>query len=91
MRTFLEYPKLRPVEVHPATHEGQPVLLLQDPLQLSGQAFLVYQPLSAALAFFDGQHSLKDIEASLGQLAGIKVDTDTLVNLVESLDQVSTR
>lgn len=86
MSESLKYPKLRPVEVHPATHQGQQVILLQDPLQLSGQVFLVHHPLSAALAFFDGQHNLQEIESSLRLLAGLHVDLTTLSELVESLD-----
>jgi AmmeMemoRadiSam system protein B len=67
-------------------YKGQPVVVLQDPLQLSGQSFIIQQPVAAALAFFDGRHSLKEIEMGVESLAGIELDKTILEELVARLD-----
>ena len=86
MPKAIEKPRLRAIEVQPAMYKGQPVVVLQDPLQLSGQSFIIQQPVAAALAFFDGQHSLKEIETGLESMAGIDLDFATLEELVDRMD-----
>ena len=45
-------PKLRPIDAQPFVQNGQPALLLRDPLQLSGNYLVLPQELGPVLGLF---------------------------------------
>ena len=54
-------PKLRPIDAQPFVQNGQPALLLRDPLQLSGNYLVLPQELGPVLGLFDGTRDLGGI------------------------------
>ena len=61
---MVEYPKLRPVEAFPTEMHGRQVLCLTDPTHVAEAVLFV--PLAAVnvLRYFDGTHSVLDIQAA---------------------------
>ncbi|MBN1659453.1 MAG: AmmeMemoRadiSam system protein B [Anaerolineae bacterium] len=80
-------PKLRNVQVHPMQHQGQPMLLLQDPLGLSPTTIAVPRPLGPVLMLMDGSRDLAQIDAALQVRAGVKLAPGLLERLVSDLDE----
>jgi MEMO1 family protein len=80
-------PKLRDVQVHPIQHQGQPMLLLQDPLGLSTTAIAVPRPLGPVLMLMDGSRELTEIDAALQVRAGVRLAPGLLERLVSDLDE----
>ncbi len=79
-------PKLRPVQPQPAQVRGQPVLVLQDPLQLAERVLLFPAQLAPVLGFLDGTRDLDEVRASLMIRAGIRLSTLELQQVVAQLD-----
>jgi AmmeMemoRadiSam system protein B len=79
-------PKLRQIEVHPIQHEGQPMLLLRDPLHLSSTGLAIPQPLAPLLGLMDGTRDEAGLEAALQVRAGVRLATGLLSKLVADLD-----
>ncbi len=80
------YPQLRPLDVRPLVHEGDPYLLLRDPQQLSEHQLLVPQPLAAVLAFCDGHHDLSAMLAAFQRRYGFELPEQSVGELLEALD-----
>lgn len=83
-----ELPKLRPIEVKPFVQDGQPMLLLRDPLALSGQVAVLPQALGAVLAFCDGRHTLYGIRTALLLEHRLQLSLNVLQELVAALDEI---
>lgn len=84
----LRYPKLRPVDPRPIVHEGQPLLLLRDPLRLSDKMLLVPEPLVPLLALCDGtREDAGALGAAFAIRFGQRVHPDTLDQLLAALDE----
>lgn len=79
-------PRLRPIQSFPIMHQGQPTLLLRDPLHLTERAMLISQGLAPALALMDGTRDLGELHASLLVRFGLRVSMGELEQLVEHLD-----
>ena len=58
-------PKLRPVQIVSMVHQGQPALMLRDPLRLTDRVMVVSQQLGPVLALMDGTRDLDGLRASL--------------------------
>lgn len=82
----LRFPKLRPLDIQAVNHGGQPLLILRDPLQLSGNYMVVPQELGPALMLFNGANELAAVRAKLRLRFGLPVDPDVLEHLAEVLD-----
>jgi AmmeMemoRadiSam system protein B len=82
-----EYPRLREVEAFPAELQGRQVLCLRDPQQYCGG--VVYLPTQTAsiLGFFDGHHSLLDIQAAFVRRFGTLLFREQLLDVIRSLDE----
>ncbi len=80
------YPKLRAVDARPITHNGQPAVLLRDPLRLSERTIVVPQALSPALALFDGTRDANAVSAALAVRFGVRVPLGTVDRLLTALD-----
>jgi AmmeMemoRadiSam system protein B len=68
-------------------HEGQPSLLIQDPLNLSEQYLILPQALGPALMLCDGEHDAQAITVAMVTDFGIRIEVDMVESLVEALDQ----
>ena len=80
-------PKLRSLDIQQITHEGQPSLLVQDPLNLSGQYLILPQALGPGLMLCDGEHDAQAIALAMLADFGIRIELDMVESLVEALDQ----
>lgn len=80
-------PKLRQVEAHAIQHQGQHMLLLRDPLQLSDMTIAIPQPLAPLLGMMDGTMDSSELEAALQVRAGLRLAPGLLAKLLADLDQ----
>jgi AmmeMemoRadiSam system protein B len=82
------FPKLRPVDLRPIVYQGQRLLLLRDPLQLSDKTLLVPQVLGPVLALCDGtREDAGALGAALAIRYGLPIDTGSIRQLLEALDE----
>jgi len=81
------YPKLRPLDIRPFRQDGQTMLLLRDPLELTDQLLGLPQPLAPLLGLCDGTRDLVGIHTALSIRWGIRVSRQTINQLVEMLDE----
>lgn len=79
-------PRLRPIHIVPMMHQGQPALMLRDPLRLSDRVMVVSQQLGPILAMLDGTRSLDELRASLMIRAGMRVSNGELQQVIDQLD-----
>lgn len=79
-------PKLREIEIHSIRHQGQEMLLLRDPLQLSDSQIAVPRPLGMLLGLMDGTRDSSALEASLAVRAGLRLVDGLLDSLIRDLD-----
>lgn len=79
-------PRLRPIHIVPMTHQGQPALMLRDPLRLTDRVMVVSQQLGPILAMLDGTRSVDELRASLMIRAGMRVSNGELQQVIEQLD-----
>jgi len=84
---MVEYPKLRPVEAFPTEMHGRQVLCLRDPTHVAEAVLFV--PLAAVnvLRYFDGTHSVLDIQAAYVRRNGEILFRDKVEELIAMLDQ----
>jgi AmmeMemoRadiSam system protein B len=80
-------PKLRPVEAHRIQHQGQQLVLLRDPLDLSDTSIAVPLPLAPLLALMDGTRDEAALEAALMVRSGVRLASGLLAKLVADLDE----
>jgi AmmeMemoRadiSam system protein B len=80
-------PRLRPIRIVPMVHQGQPALMLRDPLNLTGRVMVVSRQLGPALAFMDGTRDLNELRASLMIRAGLRLSNGELQRMVDQLDE----
>jgi len=80
-------PKLRPIQIFPMMHQGQPALLLRDPLHLTERVMLVSRRLGPVLGLMDGTRSLDELRAALMVRAGMRVANGDLEQIIDQLDQ----
>ena len=86
--TSSTYPKIRPLDVRPQVHNGQPHVILRDPLQLSDNMLLVPQPWAAVLAFCDGTRSPQAMVSAYQKTYGMSIDADFVEQLLSAMDDV---
>jgi hypothetical protein len=80
-------PKLRPnIEVQPIDYQGQQMLLLRDPWQLSDNVIAAPRPLGPLLALMDGSRDEATLEAALQIRAGVRLAPGLLSNFLAELD-----
>src|SRR5215813_9121499 len=82
------YPRLRPLDLKPIVYQGQRLLLLRDPLQLSDKTLLVPQVLGPVLALCDGtREDSRALGAALAIRFGLPIDPGSIEQLLEALDE----
>ncbi|MDH7489294.1 MAG: AmmeMemoRadiSam system protein B [Anaerolineae bacterium] len=79
-------PKLRPIQPQWGQQDGRPVLVLRDPLALSGKVLAVPQPLAPLLALCDGTRDESALRAALEIRAGVRLSPDVLASILQQLD-----
>jgi AmmeMemoRadiSam system protein B len=89
MTTFnINYPKLRAVDPRPLIHEGKPLILLRDPLQLTEHLLLVPQALAPVLAFCDGtRQNARALSLAFAFRFGVMIDERMIEQLLSALDE----
>jgi AmmeMemoRadiSam system protein B len=81
-------PRLRPVEAFPVrARNGGRAIALRDPRGYTASILTVPMPLLDILALLDGDHTLRDIQASIMRRRGELVDTAQIATLVDTLDE----
>jgi AmmeMemoRadiSam system protein B len=83
----LNKPTLRNVSVQRITYQGQPVFLIQDPLQLTEAAIVLPQALGPLALLCDGQHTVPEIRAALEVRFGLRLPQTVIEDLVKQFDQ----
>jgi len=83
----MDYPKIRgDVNEFPVTVDGKPMICFQDSQNVS-QGVLIPQVLFARIvSFFDGQHSIRDVQYESMRRYGELVYTDQIEGVVQELD-----
>ena len=82
-------PKLRAVEPVHLILQGNHVVGLKDPLQLSDQMLCFSKDALPVLAMLDGRHTLLDIQADLSARSGRLVYLDDIKQIVDKLDEAA--
>jgi MEMO1 family protein len=80
-------PALRPVELVPITHEGHRLFLLRDPAGIAAEAIVLPPASVELLAFFDGDHTLRDVQTSIARATGRIVPLEQIGEFVGTLDR----
>lgn len=83
----MENPKLRPgIEVFPAEVSGQKVLCMRDTFNYTDK--VVFMPMETLyiIRLFDGQHSLRDIQAEFMRQVGQLIHSENIEELIKQLD-----
>jgi AmmeMemoRadiSam system protein B len=80
-------PAIRPVEARFVEADGRRVLMLRDPLGLTGGDLLVEPALAPVLEAFDGSRTIAEIETALGRRAGRPLPPGLVATIARQLDE----
>ncbi len=80
-------PKLNPIEAFPVEHEGQELICLRDPYNVSDKILYVSPETLYILGLFDGVHSVIDIQKKIQSKFGQHVDSEDIERLIEQMDE----
>ena len=83
---FVDYPKLRNINIFPVQSSGQTMLCLQDPQNISEKALFLSPPLYFIVSLFDGQHSVLDIQAEYMRRFREFLYTEKLQEIISQLE-----
>ena len=79
-------PTLRHLDVRHDEQNGQPGLVLSDPLGISQQQIFIPNGLLPIVGRFDGDHSIADIATAVAKQSGQTVSTQLVEDLSQQLD-----
>ncbi|MCX5910212.1 MAG: AmmeMemoRadiSam system protein B [Deltaproteobacteria bacterium] len=80
-------PRLRSVDIFPSEMSGQKVICLRDPLNFSGKVLFVPYAAFFIIRFFDGQHSILDIQAEFMRQFGKLLYREDVQRLADQLNE----
>ena len=83
----MDYPKLRYVEAFPVEAQGQKLVCLRDPQNLSGRVLFVSSEALFIISLFDGKHSILDIQEKYMRQFKTLVFRDEIQGLINQLDE----
>ena len=83
----MDYPKLRYVEAFPVEAQGQKLVCLRDPQNLSGKILFVSSEALFIISLFDGKHSILDIQEKYMRQFKILIFRDEIQGLINQLDE----
>ena len=79
-------PKLRPVQMQPAMHQGQQGIVLADPLGITDRSLFVPVALAPLLALIDGSRDLGTLRTGFELRTGIPLSPLVIENMIHELD-----
>ena len=82
-----EYPKLRYIEAIPAEIDGEKIICLRDPQNLSDKILAVSIETLRILSLFDGRRTVRDMQTLIMERTGDLVPSDDIKNLIMQLDE----
>src|SRR5262245_52193499 len=82
----MERPKLRPIEAFPVELSGKKYVYLRDPLHF-GNDVVVSPALVEVIRYFDGAHTIRDIQAEFMLRSGELIDSELIEKIVEEMDE----
>lgn len=80
------FPRLRAIEAFPVEHEGEQMILLQDPAGLAQSPIVVSPAGFAIMTLLDGRHSLDDVCAQFEARVGQALPRERVEEMVGQLD-----
>ncbi len=80
-------PALRDVEVVPLEDGGEQLLVLSDREGVAPDPMVLRAAIAPFLAYFDGVHTLRDLQDALSRAAGEPIGEAVVTNLVSQLDE----
>jgi Predicted dioxygenase len=83
----MDRPKLRYFEAFPVEIQGQRLVCLRDPQNLSGKLLFVSSEALFVISLFDGKHSIRDIQAEFMSQFGNLLFIDEIQGLINQLDE----
>ncbi len=83
----MAHPKLRYLEAFPVEYEGQKLVCLRDPQNLSGKMLFVSSEAIFIISHFDGNHSVLDIQEKFMKQFGNLIFSDEIEGLIKQLDE----
>jgi AmmeMemoRadiSam system protein B len=83
----VDYPRLRDVNFFPVQREGQTLLCLQDPQNISEKALFLPPQTYFIVSLFDGRHSILDIQAEYMRQFGEFLYSEKLQEIIDQLDE----
>jgi len=81
------YPRIRSLDVFPAEVSSEKVICLRDPLNLTGKILFIPYSIFFLLSFFDGQHSVIDIQTEFMRRFGELLYREKIEELIAQLDE----
>lgn len=85
--TKLNIPRLNPIEAFPVEYEGEKLICLRDPLNISDKILYVYPETLYLMGMFDGEHTVSDIQASALEKFGQRITPEDVGELINQLDE----
>lgn len=82
----MEYPKLRYIEVIPTEIDGERIVCLRDPKNLSDKILAVSPETLIILSLFNGTKTVREIQNLLMEIYGDLVLSEDIERLIEQLD-----
>jgi AmmeMemoRadiSam system protein B len=80
-------PRLRGIEAFPVEHGGERYVALRDPAGYTAAVVMLPVALLDVLALFDGEHDVREIQATLEGAHGERVPREQLEKLIATLDE----
>lgn len=82
----MDRPKLRNLEIFPVMLQGRRMLCLRDPLNFAAEPVFIPYNLLDIVQFFDGNHSILDIQVAYTRKHGGLLFSDNIRKLIAELD-----
>lgn len=83
----MDYPKLRSLNIFPVKSAGQTLICIQDPHNISERTLFLPIPLYFIISFFDGQHSILDIQVEYMRKFGEFLFKEKIEEIIHELDK----
>lgn len=82
-------PKVRQdLSLNPVRHDGQDIIVVQDPLEIIGETLCLTDIASMLLSLMDGTRSIPEIQAVFKKYGGDQVPHDFVATHLEELDKI---
>jgi AmmeMemoRadiSam system protein B len=82
----MDFPKLRYLEAFPVNSQGEKFICLRDPLKMTDKIVFLALPVYFIVTMFDGNHSIRDIQAAYMRHFGQLLYTEKIQDLISQLD-----